>query len=117
VLKGMLNRLDPHSDYMDEQEFKQSQADTAGKFGGLGIQISEQDGLPKVIAPIDGTPAARAGIEPGDQIVLIDHASARGMPLSKVVTVLRGDPGSNVTLTLLRGKQDPFDVILIRDFK
>lgn len=115
VLKGMLNRLDPHSDYMDEAEFKQSQADMAGRFGGLGIQISEQDGLPKVISPIDGTPAARAGIEPGDQILLIDHASARGMPLSKVVAVLRGDPGSNVTLTLLRGKQEPLEVTLTRE--
>lgn len=115
VLKGMLNRLDPHSDYMDEGEFKQSQADMAGRFGGLGIQISEQDGLPKVISPIDGTPAARAGIEPGDQILLIDHASARGMPLSKVVAVLRGDPGSSVTLTLLRGKQEPLDVTLTRE--
>lgn len=115
VLKGMLNRLDPHSDYMDEGEFKQSQADMAGRFGGLGIQISEQDGLPKVISPIDGTPAARAGIEPGDQILLIDHASARGMPLSKVVAVLRGAPGSTVTLTLLRGKQEPLDVTLTRE--
>lgn len=115
VLKGMLNRLDPHSDYMDEGEFKQSQADMAGRFGGLGIQISEQDGLPKVISPIDGTPAARAGIEPGDQILLIDHASARGMPLSKVVAVLRGDPGSTVTLTLLRAKQEPLDVTLTRE--
>ncbi|WP_246775171.1 S41 family peptidase [Bradyrhizobium diazoefficiens] len=111
----MLNRLDPHSDYMDEGEFKQSQADMAGRFGGLGIQISEQDGLPKVISPIDGTPAARAGIEPGDQILLINHASARGMPLSKVVAVLRGDPGSSVTLTLLRGKQEPLDVTLTRE--
>lgn len=115
ALKGMLNRLDPHSDYMDEREFKQSQADMAGRFGGLGIQISEQDGLPKVISPIDGTPAARAGIEPGDQILLIDHASARGMPLSKVVAVLRGNPGSSVTLTLLRGKQEPLDVTLTRE--
>lgn len=115
VLKGMLNRLDPHSDYMDEAEFKQSQADMAGRFGGLGIQISEQDGLPKVISPIDGTPAARAGIEPGDQILLIDHASARGMPLSKVVAVLRGNPGSTVTLTLLRGKQEPLEVTLTRE--
>ncbi|MGX4802296.1 S41 family peptidase [Bradyrhizobium guangdongense] len=115
VLKGMLNRLDPHSDYMDEGEFKQSQADMAGRFGGLGIQISEQDGLPKVISPIDGTPAARAGIEPGDQILLIDHVSARGMPLSKVVAVLRGNPGSSVTLTLLRGKQEPLEVTLTRE--
>ncbi len=114
ALKGMLNRLDPHSDYMDEQEFKQSQADFAGRFGGLGIQISEQDGVPKVISPIDGTPAAQAGIEPGDQIVLINHSSARGVPLNKVVGLLRGDPGSTVTITILRGKQEPFDVTITR---
>jgi carboxyl-terminal processing protease len=115
ALKGMLTRLDPHSDYMDEQEFKDSQADIAGKFGGLGIQISEQDGVPKIIAPIDGTPASRAGLEPGDQIVLIEHTSTQGVSLQKVVDKLRGDPGSNVTVTILRGKQDPFDVTLTRE--
>jgi carboxyl-terminal processing protease len=114
ALKGMLNRLDPHSDYMDEQEFKQSQADIAGRFGGLGMQISEQNGIAKVISPIDGTPAARAGLEPGDEIVLIDRASTRGMALNKVVGLLRGDPGSTVTLTISRGKQAPFDVTLTR---
>jgi carboxyl-terminal processing protease len=114
ALKGMLNRLDPHSDYMTEQEFKQSQADTAGRFGGLGMQISEQDGLPKVIAPIDGTPAAHAGIEPGDEIVMINHSTTTGVALTKVVTLLRGDPGTSVTLTILRGKQTPFDLTLTR---
>jgi carboxyl-terminal processing protease len=114
ALKGMLTRLDPHSDYMDEQEFKQSEADTAGSFGGLGMQISEQDGVPKVISPIDGTPAAHAGLEPGDEIVLIDHGSTQGVSLPKVVSMLRGDPGTTVTLTILRGKQEPFDVMLTR---
>ena len=83
ALKGMLTRLDPHSDYMDEQEFKQSQSDMAGSFGGLGMQISEQNEIPKVISPIDGTPAARAGLEPGDQIVLINHSSTQGVNLPK----------------------------------
>jgi carboxyl-terminal processing protease len=114
ALKGMLTRLDPHSDYMDDQEFKQSQADIAGSFGGLGMQISEQDGVPKVISPIDDTPAAHAGIEPGDEIVLINHSSTQGVALRKVVGSLRGDPGSTVTLTILRGKQAPFDVTLTR---
>lgn len=114
ALKGMLNRLDPHSDYMTEQEFKQSQADTAGRFGGLGMQISEQDGVPKVIAPIDDTPAAHAGIEPGDEIVMINHSTTMGVALGKVVTLLRGDPGTSVTLTILRGKQTPFDLSLTR---
>lgn len=114
ALKGMLSRLDPHSDYMDDQEFKQSKADISGKFGGLGMQISQQDGVPKVISPIDGTPAAHAGLEPGDDIVLINHSSTQGMALRKVVGLLRGDPGSTVTLTILRGKQAPFDVTLTR---
>ncbi|MBV9529978.1 MAG: S41 family peptidase [Bradyrhizobium sp.] len=115
ALKGMLTRLDPHSDYMDAQEFKQSQADMAGSFGGLGMEISEQNEVPKVISPIDGTPAARAGLEPGDEIVLINHSSTQGVSLSKVVSQLRGDPGTTVTITILRGKQQPFDVTLARE--
>lgn len=115
ALKGMLGRLDPHSDYMDAQELAQSQADMAGSFGGLGMQISEQDGVPKIVSPIDGTPAARAGLEPGDEIVLIDHSSTQGVSLRKVVSLLRGGPGSTVTLTILRGKQRPFDVTLKRE--
>jgi carboxyl-terminal processing protease len=115
ALKGMLTRLDPHSDYMDEQEFKQSQSDMAGSFGGLGMQISEKNEVPNVISPIDGTPAARAGLEPGDQIILINHSSTQGVNLSKVVSLLRGDPGTKVTITILRGKQAPFDVTLTRE--
>ena len=115
ALKGMLTRLDPHSDYMDAQEFKLSQADMSGRFGGLGMEISEQDEVPKVISPIDGTPAARAGLEPGDQIILINHSSTQGVSLPKVVSLLRGDPGTTVTITILRGKQQPFDVTLTRE--
>jgi len=115
ALKGMLGHLDPHSDYMDAQEFAQTEADMAGSFGGLGMQISEQDGVPKIVSPIDGTPAARAGLEPGDEIVLIEHSSTQGVGLRKVVSQLRGDPGSSVTLTILRGKQQPFDVTLKRE--
>jgi carboxyl-terminal processing protease len=115
ALKGMLTRLDPHSDYMDEQEFRQSQADMAGSFGGLGMEISEQNEIPKVISPIDGTPAARAGLEPGDDIVLINHSSTQGVNLPKVVSLLRGDPGTTVTITILRGKQQPFDISLTRE--
>jgi len=114
ALKGMLNRLDPHSDYMDEQEFKESQADISGKFGGLGIQISEEHGVPKVISPIDGTPAAQAGLQPGDLIVGIDGASAQGLDLSKVVRLLRGAPGTSVKLTIARGTEKPFDVSITR---
>src|SRR5215831_14377050 len=90
ALKGMLSRLDPHSDYMDEQEFKQTQGTISGKFGGLGIEISEQGGIPKVISPIDDTPAAQAGLQPGDLIASIDGKSTQGMNLEELVNALRG---------------------------
>jgi carboxyl-terminal processing protease len=114
ALKGMLNRLDPHSDYMDEQEFKQSEADIAGKFGGLGIQIAEEHGVPKVISPIDGTPAFHAGLQPGDLIVRIDGESTQGMDLSKIVRKLRGKPGTSVKITIARGTKTPFEVKIVR---
>jgi carboxyl-terminal processing protease len=114
ALKGMLNRLDPHSDYMNEQEFRETQADIAGKFGGLGIQISSQNGVPKVIAPIDGTPADKAGMQPGDLIVAINGQSTQGMGLTKIVRLLRGDPGTKVTISVLRGNKNPFDVTITR---
>jgi len=114
ALKGMLNRLDPHSDYMNEQEFRETQADIAGKFGGLGIQISSQNGVPKVIAPIDGTPADKAGMQPGDLIVAINGQSTQGMGLTKIVRLLRGDPGTKVTIAVLRGTKKPFDVTITR---
>ncbi|MBX6327945.1 MAG: S41 family peptidase [Pseudolabrys sp.] len=114
ALKGMLNRLDPHSDYMDEQEFRESQADISGKFGGLGIEISQQGGFPKVIAPIDGTPAARAGLQPGDLIVAVDGRNVQGENLDKVVRILRGRPGTSVKLTIARGDQPPFVVSITR---
>jgi carboxyl-terminal processing protease len=114
ALKGMLGRLDPHSDYMDEAEFKESQADISGKFGGLGIQISSQDDVPKVISPIDDTPASRAGLAGGDLIMAIDGQSTHGVDLQKVVRILRGNPGTTVRLTISRGTQSPFDVTLTR---
>jgi carboxyl-terminal processing protease len=114
ALKGMLSRLDPHSDYMDQQEFKQSEADINGKFGGLGIEITEEQGVPKVISPIDGTPAARAGLQPGDLIVQIEGESTQGIELSKVVRQLRGKPGTSVKITIARGNQAPFEVSITR---
>jgi carboxyl-terminal processing protease len=114
ALKGMLTRLDPHSDYMDEQEFQEMQTNMSGMFGGLGIEISEQNGTPKVIAPIDGTPAARAGIQPGDLIISIDGQSTHGVSLTKIVPVLRGKPGTTVTLGIMRGSKEPFDVTITR---
>ena len=114
ALKGMMARLDPHSDYMDEQEYKESQADISGKFGGLGIEITEEHGVPKVISPIDGTPASKAGLEPGDLITAIDGKTTRGVTLTNIVRTLRGKPGSKVTITILRGTKKQFDVNIIR---
>jgi len=114
ALKGMLNRLDPHSDYMDEAEYKESRSNISGRFGGLGIVISEQGGVPKVIAPIDGTPAARAGLQPGDLIVAIEGESSQGMNLDKVVRELRGKPGTKVSITIARVGKKPFDVTIVR---
>jgi len=115
ALKGLLNRLDPHSDYMDEKEFKDMQTDMAGQFGGLGMQISAQGGIPRIVSPIDDTPAARAKLEPGDLIIKVGDATTQGMSLRNVVDILRGTPGTKVTITILRGKQDPFEVTLTRE--
>jgi carboxyl-terminal processing protease len=114
ALKGMLTRLDPHSDYMNQEEFQETQSDISGKFGGLGIQISEQNGVPKVISPIDGTPAAKAGIQPGDLIVSIDGKTTQGQSLNKIVGILRGEPNTKVTISILRGTKAPFDVSITR---
>lgn len=114
ALKGMLSRLDPHSDYMDEQEFKDAQADISGEFGGLGIQIAQEHGVPKIISPIDGTPAARAGLQPGDLIVEIGSKSTHGMSLTEIVRVLRGKPGTDVTITIARPNQKAFQVTITR---
>jgi carboxyl-terminal processing protease len=114
ALKGLLSRLDPHSDYMDEQEYKESQANITGKFGGLGIEITEEHGVPKIISPIDGTPAAKAGLEPGDLIVAIGGETTRGVGLNKIVHTLRGKPGSRITITILRGAKKRFDVTITR---
>src|SRR5579871_4254028 len=114
ALNGMLSGLDPHSGYLDPTEYDRLKSDMEGEFAGLGMQITEQNGLPQVLAPIDDTPAARAGIEPGDRIVKIDGQGTPGMALDDVVTRLRGAAGSNVTLTLERADRPPFDVTLTR---
>ena len=114
ALKGMVNGLDPHSDYMDRKEYKQTAANISGAFGGIGIRITEETGVPKVISPIDGTPAAHAGLEPGDLIVAVNGEATDGMDLLQTVSALRGDPGSRVTLTIERGNKAPFPVTLRR---
>ena len=114
ALKGMFSRLDPHSGYMDEQEFKEIQGTINGKFGGLGIEMLNQNGIPQVISPIDGEPAARAGLQPGDQIVSINGQTTRGMDSQKVVGLLRGKPGTAVTISISRGGKPSFDVTITR---
>ena len=114
ALKGMLTRLDPHSDYMDQEQYEQMTAVTRGQFGGIGVELTLESRVPEVIAPIDGTPAADAGIEPGDRISKIDAQSTTGMDVEEIVKRLRGAPGTRVTLTVSRNDRPPFEVTLSR---
>ncbi len=102
AIKGMLTGLDPHSDYMDPEEFKELREGTQGEFGGLGIEIGAEDGLVKVVSPIEDTPAQKAGIKSGDLIIKIDDTPVRGLSLNDAVKKMRGKPGSKVTLTIAR---------------
>jgi carboxyl-terminal processing protease len=115
ALKGMLTRLDPHSDYMDQEQYQQMASVTRGQFGGIGVELTLEGKVPEVISPIDGTPAAEAGVEPGDRIVRIDAQPTTGMDVEEIVKRLRGAPGSRVTLTIARNDRSPFDVTLIRN--
>jgi carboxyl-terminal processing protease len=115
AIKGMLSGLDPHSDFMSPEEFKELREGTQGEFGGLGIEIGAEDGLVKVMSPIDDTPAQRAGIKSGDLIVKIDDTPVRGLSLGDAVKKMRGKPGSKVTLTIARKHESkPIVVTLTR---
>src|SRR6201997_2233725 len=114
ALKGMLSRLDPHSDYMDQEQYQQMTAVTRGQFGGIGVELSLEGKIPEVISPIDGTPAAEAGIEPGDRIVKIDAQPTTGMDVEEIVKRLRGAAGTKVILTIARTERAPFDLTLTR---
>src|SRR5207302_8297202 len=100
--KGMLSSLDPHSQFMDPNDFRDMQEDTRSRFNGLGIEVSMKNGLPRVVTAMEDTPAARAGILSGDQILRINGASTERMDLQDAINVLRGPAGAKVTLTLLR---------------
>jgi carboxyl-terminal processing protease len=102
ALNGMLAGLDPHSSYMDAKSYRDMQADTRGEFGGLGMQVTMEDGAVKVIAPIDDTPAARAGILAGDIISLVDGESIKGLTLSQVIEKLRGPAGTGIKIEITR---------------
>ncbi|MBI3044735.1 MAG: S41 family peptidase [Betaproteobacteria bacterium] len=115
AINGMLTGLDPHSSYLDQEAFRELQVGTQGEFGGLGIEVGMEDGFVKVVAPIDDTPAARAGIKPGDLIVKLDEISVKGMTLSEAVKRMRGKPNTQITLTIVRkGEAKPIVVTLTR---
>jgi carboxyl-terminal processing protease len=115
AINGMLNSLDPHSSYMDAKSFRDMQVQTRGEFGGLGIEVTQEDGLIKVVTPIDDTPASRAGILSGDIITAIDNENVQGLSLNQAVDKMRGAPDTPVTLKILRGtSKDPMDIKLTR---
>jgi carboxyl-terminal processing protease len=116
AIRGMLAGLDPHSSYLDAESFDDLQVNTNGEFGGLGLEVGMENGFVKVIAPIDGTPAAKAGIESGDLIIKLDGKPVKGMSLNEAVALMRGKRGSTVELTIVReGVGQPFDTVVTRD--
>jgi carboxyl-terminal processing protease len=116
AIRGMLSGLDPHSSYLDAEEYKELQVGTTGKFGGLGIEVGLEDGFVKVIAPIDDTPAQRAGVKAGDLIIRLDGKPVKGMTLPEAVSVMRGEPGSKINLTIVRENEDkPLTFSISRD--
>ena len=115
AIEGMLQSLDPHSSFMNAETFKDMQVQTRGEFGGLGIEVSMEEGLVKVVSPIDDTPAFRAGIQAGDFIIEINGESVIGMSLGDAVDRMRGKINTEIVITVLRGKEDPFEVTIIRD--
>ncbi|QIT53757.1 S41 family peptidase [Aquisalimonas sp. 2447] len=115
AIRGMLSGLDPHSSYLKPDEFEEVQSGTRGEFGGLGIEVGREDGFVKVIAPIDDTPAERAGLQPGDLIIRVDGQSTKGLELNEAVRLMRGEPGTEIELTIMRDTDDgPFTVTLER---
>ena len=116
AIDGMLSGLDPHSGYMNEEIWKEMQMDTKGKFGGLGIEITMEEGFVKVIAPIEDTPAYNAGILAGDFIIQIDDTPVFGLTLNEAVELMRGERGAPIVVTISRENTEPFEVEIIRDY-
>jgi carboxyl-terminal processing protease len=116
AINGMLISLDPHSGYLDEKDFTDMQVQTRGAFGGLGIEVTMENNVIKVVSPIDDTPAARAGVQPGDLIVQLDDAPVMGLSLNEAVEKMRGEVGAPIKLTIAReGSAEPIEVTLVRD--
>ncbi|MGB5178593.1 MAG: S41 family peptidase [Gammaproteobacteria bacterium] len=116
AIRGMLSGLDPHSAYLDAEQFTELQVGTTGQFGGLGIEVGMENGFVKVIAPIDDTPAQRAGVEAGDLVIRLDDTPVKGMTLNEAVKIMRGKPGSDIELTIVReGVDQPLKISITRD--
>jgi carboxyl-terminal processing protease len=115
AINGMLQSLDPHSSYLNEERFRDMQVQTRGEFGGLGIEVTMEQGFVRVVSPIDDTPAARAGIEAGDLITHLDGSTVLGLNLTDAVDKMRGRVGSGIKLTIRREGREPFDVTVTRD--
>ncbi|PKO83138.1 MAG: peptidase S41 [Betaproteobacteria bacterium HGW-Betaproteobacteria-11] len=116
AISGMLSNLDPHSTYLDVEEFKDLQVSTQGEFGGLGLEVGMEDGFVKVVSPLEDTPAHRAGLKPGDLIIKLDDTLVKGMTLSEAVKKMRGKPKTQIRLTIVRkGELKPFEVTLTRE--
>ena len=116
AIRGMLSGLDPHSTYLVPDDYQELQAGTSGEFGGLGIEVGMEDGFVKVIAPIDDTPAQRAGVEAGDLVIRLDDTPVKGMSLAEAVKVMRGEPGTDIVLTIVReGVDRPIRITITRD--
>ena len=114
AINGMLASLDPHSNFLDLNNFSEMQVDTRGEFGGLGIEVTMENGFVRVVSPIDGTPAAEAGIQAGDYITDIDGTPVQGMNLNDAVDLMRGPVDTEITLTIARPDVEPFEVTLVR---
>ncbi|MGB6196733.1 MAG: S41 family peptidase, partial [Methyloceanibacter sp.] len=116
AINGMLMALDPHSAYLNPKHFRDMQVQTRGEFGGLGIEVTMENGVVKVVAPIEDTPASKAGIQSGDLITALDKEQIQGLTLQEAVEKMRGPVNSAITLTVVRkGVDDPFDVKVVRD--
>ena len=116
AINGMLTSLDPHSSYLPPKDYDEMQVETKGEFGGLGIEVTQEDGFVKVVSPIDDTPAYRAGIEAGDFVTHIDGESVLGLTLNDAVELMRGPVGEEIVLTIFReGVDEPFDITIVRD--
>jgi carboxyl-terminal processing protease len=116
AINGMLTSLDPHSSYLPPEDYADMREQTRGEFGGLGIEVTQEEGFIKVVSPIDGTPAAEAGIKAGDFITHVNSQSVLGLTLDEAVNMMRGPVGSEIVVTIAReGTDEPFDVTIVRD--